>query len=142
MDIDLTNLLIGIIPSIITAIISYIGATKKSESDIFAVKEATKRDIESIKADTDREIEKIKADTDREIEKIKADTDREIEKILAQTDSQIKIMEAESKSKENEKMNEIMFGMLQPVMSDPDKLEKLLKIGKNPTQKDIIDLLK
>lgn len=57
MQIDLTTLLIAII----TSIISYIGATKKSNAEIYSVQEATKRELESIKADTNREIEKIKA---------------------------------------------------------------------------------
>ncbi|MEY8291560.1 hypothetical protein AAK882_02640 [Carnobacteriaceae bacterium 52-44] len=131
MNVDLTDLLIAIVPSIITAIISYLGATKKSNSEIFAVKEATKRELESIKADTDREIEKIKADTEREIEKIQA-----------QTDSQIKLMEAESKSKESEKLSEMMFEKFGPKLFDPDNLGKLLELGEDPSNEEIRNFLK
>lgn len=131
MNINLTDLFIAVIPSIVTAIISYFGATKKSNSEIFAVEEATKRELASIKADTNREIEKIKADTDREIEKIQA-----------QTDSQIKIMEAESKSKESDKLNEMMFQAFGPMLTDPKNLARLAKLGNNPTEEEVIEFFK
>src|SRR5699024_11247193 len=127
LNIDLTDLLIAVIPSII----SYFVATKKSNSELFAVEEATKRELESIKADTDREIEKIKADTNREIEKIQA-----------QTDSQIKLMEAESKSKESEKLSEMMFEKFGPKLFDPDNLGKLLELGEDPSNEEIRNFLK
>lgn len=126
MNIDLTDLLIAVIPSII----SYFVATKKSNSELFAVEEATKRELESIKADTNREIEKIKADTNREIEKIQA-----------QTDSQIKLMEAESKSKESDKLNEMMVNAFGPTLFNPKNLPELFKLGQNPSEKEIADFL-
>lgn len=120
MKVDLIALLVSIVPPIITSVISYLSAVKKSNSEILSVKEETEREIKSIKADTEREIKKIQA----------------------QTDSQIKIMEAEGKSKENEKMTEFMFSFLEPIISNPDNLERLYKLGKNPTEEEVIKLLK
>lgn|GEM_PF-4753469 len=143
MKIDLVTLIVGIVP----AVISYFIAVKNANSKIESIKEETERDIKSIRADTEREIEKIYADTQREIEKIKADTEREIEKINAETESQIRIMEAQSKAKENEKINDILYDKLGEIfgniLTDPKTLLKLLEIStkSNPTDEDYLNLM-
>lgn len=127
---DLIEILKIFGPATVAAIFSYLGATKKANSEIYAVKEATARELESIKADTDREIKKIKADTEREIEKINAEAE-----------SKIKILEAESKSKNNDKLNDMLLEMIGPLFFEPKKFQKIAKLGNNPSAEDIIKIL-
>lgn len=132
MKIDIVTLIVSVLP----AVISYFTATKNATNKIDAIKEETERDIMSIRADTQREIEKIKADTEREIEKINAETE-----------SQIKIMEAQSKAKSSEKMNDILNDKLGKLFSkmieEPKSMKKLLEISAkgDPTDKDYFDLI-
>ena len=129
MQVDATNLLLGFVP----AIISYLIAMNNSKKQIESIREETERDILKIKEDTRREIEKIEADTKREIGKIEADTER-----------QTKIIEMQSKSKENEKMTDLVYEVFGSVISDPKRMESLLKLGKisNPTDEDFLELFK
>ena len=125
MQVDITDLFIGIVP----AIISYFIAVNKSKTQIDSIKEKTENDIK-----------KIRADTEREIEKIEANTTRVLKEINAKTESEIKILEAQSKTKDNEKISDLLYSSLGNIItdtfSDPKKISQLIKASKNGRDKD------
>lgn len=51
-------------------------------------------------------------------------------------------MEAESKSRESDQLNEMMVNAFGPTLFNPQNLPELLKLGKNPSEKEIAAFLK
>lgn len=125
MQVDIIDLLISVVP----AIISYFVAVNKSKTQ-----------IESIKEKTEKDVKKIKADTEREIEKIEANTARVLKEINAKTESEIKILEAQSKTKDNEKISDLLYSSLGTIITDtlsnPKKISQLIRASKKGMDED------
>ena len=103
------QLLISFILPIITSVLTYLAATKKSKA----------------------EVEKVKISADNEIQKIRGESDKEIKRIKLETDEQIRLKLAESNinSKENEDSikNAAMGKFMDEFIKNPQKSAQSLK---------------
>lgn len=103
------EIFIPILTSIITGLLSYLAAVKKSKNDLESSIIQANNEIEKIRESADAEIKKVKETSEVENTRLKEQYDHDLEKIKMETDEQIRIMimqkELENKSKSDEMAN-------------------------------------
>ena len=92
---------ISIIVPIISSLLTYLAAIKKS-----------KNEIETVKISADNEIKKIKEESEKELKRIQKETDEQIRLKIAEQN-------LSSKSKEEQLKNEMAAKFLDGFMNDP-----------------------
>lgn len=108
------QLIISIGVPLITSILTYLAAVKKSNDDIKSVKINAETEIKKIKEESNKEIKNIEIEYEKQIEKIKVETDEKIK---------LKIAESELNNKDNnEKMkNDMAKNFLDEYIKNPEK---------------------
>ena len=104
------EIFIPILTSVITGLLSYLAAIKKSKSDLESSKIQANNEIEKIRESADAEIKKVKETSEVENARLKEQYYHDLEKMKMETDEQIRIMimkkELENKSKSDEMANQ------------------------------------
>ena len=100
---------ISIIVPIISSLLTYLAAVKKS-----------KNEVEAIKISADNEIQKIREESEKELKRIQKETDEQIRLKIAEND-------LSSKSNEEQLKNVAISKFFDKFMQDPQKSAKNLK---------------
>lgn len=103
--------------TLISSILTYLAATKKSKDD-----------LEKVKIEADVEIEKIKEASNKEIEKMKADTEQQIKLKMAE-------FELKSKSDEDSIKTKYMDSFIGEFMENPQQAFKKFQSMQNIANK-------
>lgn len=129
MEQIINTLLVSCIPAIITGVITYLTAGKKAKSEIVALQESNKHEIEKLMKQHEVDIESLKEKNQLEMEKSNQEHRHKIE-----------IMQLEHKnaleSNEKQQSDAAMFGVMEDVMRNPQKLNWILELANNPLLND------
>lgn len=104
------TLLVSCIPAVITGIITYMTASRKTKADIDKLQESNKHDIEKLMKQHEVDIESLK-------EKQQLEHKNALE------------------SNEKQQSNAAMYGVMSDIITNPKKLQGLLELTNNPAFK-------
>ncbi len=123
-----STLLLSCVPAVVTGIISYITAGRKTRAEIEALQESNKHEIEKLMKQHQVDIDSLKEKHQLETEKSEQEHRHKIE-----------IMQIEHRnaleSNEKQQSNAALFGVMADIIKEPQKLQGLLELANNPAFK-------
>ncbi|EUJ32210.1 hypothetical protein [Listeria cornellensis] len=116
------NILIPMIPAVVTGVLSYLAAISKSKSVIKSNKIIADNEIKKIRESADGEIRRVKETADVENQRLKEQYKHDLEKLQKETDERIRLMVAEKEIESKSKSDEMATKFAEQFFTNPKSM--------------------